>query len=72
MIEPGELFFRCGSMVASAHSLKLIRIPAGDKHRKAVGEGRVGWSRGVEAVIRPLTDRLEHPNAGLKRARIGA
>jgi len=29
VVEPGKLFFRCGSTVAAAHSLKLIRISVG-------------------------------------------
>jgi len=32
---------------------------------KRVGEGRVAWRTGVEAVIRPLlTDQPEHLNSG--------
>ena len=45
VIEPSELSFGCGSAIAAAHSLKLIRICGGANIVK-VGEGRGGWSRG--------------------------
>ena len=46
VIEPGELFFRCGSTVAAAHSLKLIRICAGANIvNRGRGKGRVEEER---------------------------